>query len=165
MNPNPTPPGSATHHPLPNQQPPPVVVNTGTAGAIEAGGNLFSKLGNFTPQQAQTAAVLFLTIFVCFVMGYQFYSGQRSSSETMALLLRTMESEAEKNRATNQTEFERNRLLFQTESKMNRDSTSDLVKLSVESNQKLSTELTRLEQSVRGLDASVRELKLKLPPH
>ena len=150
-------PGSQTHTP--------VTVNAGGAAAtIDAAGSFLSRLSGFNEKQAQTVAVLVLTLVVCTLLGWQLYSGRQIQAETLAIVIRSMESEAEKNRAANAVEFERNRATFTQESKANRDALADTTKLSIASHQKLAQELGRIEQVVSGLVVAINELKKKLPP-
>lgn len=148
-----------------------IIVTGGIPAAVEAGGNLLTKVSGFTPQQAQTAAVLVLTLFMCGILGYQMWSGQRSQAETLSLVIRSMESESEKNRAANAIEFERNRLAFERESKLSRDAISDTGKLMLTSHQKLAQEMGRFESTMGRIDGTMGELKVaitalrqKLPP-
>lgn len=66
-------------------------------------------LAGFTPAQAQTLAVLGLTVFICGAMGYlgnlmiqnqreMAMQAQMAQKESVGLLARTIESESEKNR-------------------------------------------------------------------
>ena len=153
---------SAQHVPLP--PPAPVVVNTGPGAIADAAGTFVGRMAHFTPQQAQTASLMVLTLFVCVILGYQLYSHQQIQAETLGLVIRSMESEAEKNRAANTAEFERNRGAFAAEAKANRDAISDNAKMTIASHQKLSIELGKLEQVVSGLSATIADLRKKLPP-
>lgn len=157
-------PGSATHAAYPTdttsvpqaqpQQQQPVVVNNnnGTIPAVlDAGGAIVTRLGAFSPQQALTVAMLLLMVFVCSMMGYQTFAGQRQNAETTAILLRSMESESEKNRMATATEFERNRV-----------SLNETAKATLSSYQQLVRELGKLEQAVTQLNSSVNELRRKM---
>ena len=161
MNPAPEPaPGTATH--------PVLTVNSGTAGAIAAGESFISKLAHFSPQQGVMLLALALTLFVCYLT----VDGRAHSSETMAMFIRSMESEnertraanageAEKNRTVNAAEFERNRAIFAAEAKSNRDSFAENTKLTIASHQKLSQELGKLEEIMKMLSESVNAFKKK----
>lgn len=160
--------GSATH-PVPGPQTgsqthQPIQVNTGPAATLDAAGSFLSKISGFSPQQAQTAAVLVLTLVICSLLGWQMWAGRQVQAETLALVIRSMEMESEKNRAANAVEFERNRATFASEGKANREAFADNTKLTVASHQKLAQELGKLEQVVTGLSGAVTELKKKLPP-
>ncbi len=141
--PNPPPP------PAPPQQ---INVQTGPAAVADAAGNFLSKISGFSPQQAQTVAALLLTLFICAVLGYLIYSARMSQSETLALIIRSMESESEKNRAANAAEFEKNRAAL-----------ADSTKMTLQSHQKLSVELGKLEQVVSGLATTINNLQRKIP--
>ena len=145
--------------------PRPVVVNTGPAAVADAAGSFITRMAHFTPQQAQTASVLVLILFVCSMMGYQFFMAHNAQAETLALMIRSMESESEKNRTTTQMEFERNRNNFANEAKANREAFAENTKLTIASHQRLSTELGKLEQVVTTLSTSISDLRKKIPPH
>lgn len=159
-----TPPGSATHQPLPQPQPTQVIVHPGVGGAIDAGGNFLQKVSGFNPQQAQTVAVIVLTLFVCGILGYMLWSGQRSQAETLAIVIRSMESESEKNRMAISVEFDRNRQSFERESKASREAVDNTGKLTLASHQALSRELGKLEAGLSELKMAITTLRMKLPP-
>jgi hypothetical protein len=162
-----TPAGSAQHEPLPSagsHQHAPITVNSGPAAVLDASGTFLSRMAHFSPQQAQTAAVLVLTLFVCAVLGWQMYAGRQVQAETLGLVIRSMESESEKNRAANASEFSQNRASFSAEARSNREAFADNTKLTIASHQKLAQELGKLEQVVSGLNSAIVDLRKKLPP-
>ncbi len=125
--------GSAGHIPLPQSTTAPVVVQTGTAAIVDSAGNVLSRVSGFSPQQVITVAVLLLILFICGVLGYLILDAQRNRTETLAILIRTMESEAEKNRS-----------MLATEQRANRDAITESGRLMVSSNERLASELGKL---------------------
>lgn len=90
-----------------SESPRPHISRTGDAADAVAGAA--KTLAGFTPAQAQTLAVLGLTVFICAAMGYlgnlmiqnqreMMKQGQDGQRESVGLLARTIESESEKNR-------------------------------------------------------------------
>jgi|SRR5690348_43433 len=77
--------------------------------AVATSAEAAKTLAGFTPAQAQTLAVLGLTVFICAAMGYlgnlmiqnqreMMQQAQMAQKEAVGLLARTIESESEKNR-------------------------------------------------------------------
>lgn len=124
---------------------------TRTAEVLDAGGGFLTRVGKMTPAQAQTAILVVLTLAMCFFI----WNGDRNrnvlESDRVALLLRTQESEAEKNRTMMAAEFAANRAAFAGEGKVNREAVMEVSRMMMESQRKLAVEITRLEEAVSGL--------------
>lgn len=96
---------------------------TRTAEIIDAGTGAIDRVGRLSPQQAQTAVMIAMTLFVCGTCGYLIYAAERSKNEVVGMMLRSVESEGERNRLSQEArhdkmiqmqreEFARNRDLF-----------------------------------------------------
>lgn len=129
---------------------------TRAAEVIDASRTAAVTLAGFRPEQVQTIALLFFTVFVCVILGWTLYQSPkeqaRQNAESIAAIIRSMEAQAELSRQQLSAEAERNRVAM-----------SANAALVAASQEKVIVAVTKLQVEVERLQNTL-ERKLPLPP-